>query len=1222
MARESCCFAFIDAKGETVSGAIIDFEEERSRHGRLFGREDVLEKLLALLVGEQTRDRGWVSLLGSPGIGKSAIVNRILEMLPGPTPPHHFIRHGNEGWDRAERVMQNLCAQIEQIFPEQTNVDLPFDARLGDLLKRVSKNHLVPRARRLFLVIDGLDESASDDALKNPLPRVLPRVLPWGVVFLCASRPTYPYLDWLNQLDGVHRVDLDDRDWVGSGEAALQAFWRYNAPRFSPPLDATFIAEAVRCAEGNLLHATRLHDWLKEQVPSRRVAANIPHGLSGFLTKIWTELDLLDGALRALVMKGLAFACAAREALPAYLFGELLGGSTKDEGEEFLRVTRPFLLEEPAHWHNGRRAYRLFHEFFRESIADKIGDRAIRECHRRINEMLAAWPPEEGDLSRRRYALRHAVAHRLEAGDIGGAQRLCTDVDYLAEKCRELGVPAVERDLEAAIRAPGGDASLDLTAVVAAVRTEASRLSAHPESLPTLLYNRLCCAGWLPDRIKGVLRFDRGLPPLRLLHGVRLRPTLLRAFIGHDKPAVACVATHNGDHLLSASADQTLRLWAIGSGDCVAVLRGHQDELTACAVTSDGELAISTSIDATIRLWDLTAHRCVATLSNDGRWATTCAVTPDGKSFAVGSDNGAITLWDRATRQRIGALMGHSDYVTACVVTPRGQLVSASRDHSVRIWDLTSRTCLHTLLHLPMAPSSGQRDVEVEEHGWITALALLPEGRQALAAAGDGSLSRWDLASGRCVQRFGAGQGRVDACAALHEGRHLLCGMADGTIAVWDLAAEKRVLCLPAHIGAVSACSATPDGRRILSASNDRSIRIWELGGPESLVSKDGHAEPVSACAITPDGSVAVSASEDRTLKIWDVATGACRGTLEGHADLVTACAISADGRRVLSGARDGRVLVWNLDDGRMDAASSHETLVSGCAITPDGRMITVSQDGALQIRSPATLDRPVELRDQGGSIDGVAITSDGAQALSISRDGTAKIWDLVSHSARTLLGTAAPLFSGALTPDGRRAVLARQDGKLEVHDLRNRQLLRVITAHTQRVFGCAVSPDGSRVVSASEDGTLRVWSLDTGKCLGTLHGTSWFRCVASTKGVICAGDQEGNLWMVVDDTTATAPIARTRRAGAKPPLSAQDEALLRDTLAHLYDDRSDAGMVAKEAGLDVSRLDLTGSSIARWNAIVEEATKQKRLGDVVRRAMRTFPEDASLIAIVALLEA
>ena len=63
----------------------FDFEEERFRHGPLFGREDVLGRLNDWLVGAQALHRGWVLLLGSPGVGKSAIVNRLLETLPGAT---------------------------------------------------------------------------------------------------------------------------------------------------------------------------------------------------------------------------------------------------------------------------------------------------------------------------------------------------------------------------------------------------------------------------------------------------------------------------------------------------------------------------------------------------------------------------------------------------------------------------------------------------------------------------------------------------------------------------------------------------------------------------------------------------------------------------------------------------------------------------------------------------------------------------------------------------------------------------------------------------------------------------------------------------------------------------------------------------------------------------------------------------------------------------------
>ena len=918
-------------------------------------------------------------------------------------------------------------------------------------------------------------------------------------------------------------------------------------------------------------------------------------------------------------MKGLGFACAAREPLPAYLFGELFGGSTSSEGEEFLRVTRPFLLEEPAQWHNGKTAYRPFHEYFRASIVEQIGDRAFRTYHRLVAKALASWPPDARDPARRLYALRHAVAHRIEAGDFDRAQRLCANVGYLEAKCDELGVPAIERDIEAAIRALGGNASLDLAAVLAAVIAEASQLHDHPGSLPALLYNRLRCAGWSAARIERVLRFDGDLPPLRLLHGLRLGPTLLRAFVGHDKPIAACVPTPDGSHILSASADHTLRLWALGSGECVAVLRGHKDELTSCSITPDGKTAISTAIDATVRLWDLASGGCIDTLDNGGRWATACTVTPDGRQLVVGSDNGAITLWDLASRRRIGTLAGHRDYVTACLVTPLGQLVSASRDQSVRVWGLVSGDCVHTLVRPAAALSPAQRGAE--EQGWITALALLPGGKHVVAAAGDGSIGRWDLASGQCVQRFGAGQGRVDACALLHEGRHLLCGMADGTLVVWDLTAEQRVRCLPAHVDSVSASAATRDGRRIFSASSDRTIRLWELGGPESLASRDGHAAPVTACALTPNASTAVSASEDRTLKVWDVATGACQATLQGHADLVTACAISADRRCVISGARDGSVRIWLLDVDGVELVDGHQALVSGCGILPDGRMVTTSQDGALRLRSPAMLEEPAELGEHGGSVDGMAITPDGTQVLSISRDGTAKLWDLTSRRCtQTLRSVAAPLLCGALTPDGRRAVLARQDGKLEVHDLRSRQLARVIQAHEQRIFSCAVTPDSTRVITASEDGTLRVFSLESGECLGTLRGTSWFRCVAASDALICAGDQEGNLWMIIDGTATTAALDPQLRPPRRPRLKPQDLARLRDMLAGLYGSSQIALLIVGEAGLDEKRLNLTGSPNEIWRAILDEASKQSRLDNVVRCALKDYPGNPDLLAIAKLL--
>ncbi|MDI1480392.1 AAA family ATPase [Polyangium sp. y55x31] len=1120
---------------------VIDFEDELARHERLFGREDVLEALLRRL---QAVPRGWVLLLGSPGVGKSAVLAHILNKLPEAT-PHHFIRRCIEGWDRPEVVVQNLCAQIERRYGEQIDPDLPEERRLGELLQRVSKKHILTGKDRLILVIDGLDEAAVDGAGENLLFRFFPQRLPGGVVVLCASRPMYRLPDWMKQ-GCVVPIDLDDQQWLSSNESAARAFWEYHASRFDPPLDDAFVEEAVRRGGGNLLHAIRWRDWLEAQPASLRTAESIPEGLSDLLEQIWDHIDRLPSETRALVVKGLGLLCAAREALPIALFRELCG-----EGEAFLRAVRPFLRSEHAHWDRNQPAYRLFHTSFRDFIVERIGDLQICAHHAGLADSIAAWPPDERYETRRAYAIRHALAHRLAAGDRLGAKSLCCDVSYLEAKCRELGIIAVERDIHAVLEAIGNEAALDLIPVLAAVRAEVLQLwrGDPPASLPGLLYNRLRCTGWSTARIARTLHFPRGLPPLRLLHGVCLGPTRLRTLLGHDKAIVACVVTPDGNHVLSASVDRTLRLWALGTGECIAELKGHDDELTSCAITPDGKVAISTSTDGTARLWDLEGCRPIATLDNDGRWATSCTVSPDGERFVVGSDDGTITIWDRATCARRAQLAGHEDYVTACVVTASGMIVSASRDYTVRVWDPVSWESIHTLRHPDVGPR--RQPGEKDERWWLTALVLLPGGHRVLAAAGDGSIMLWDLASGRCEQHFGAGLGRVDACTLVHQGQHLLCGMADGTIAVWDVVAARRVMRIEAHEGAVATCTAAPDGRRLISASNDRSIKIWELGLPESLVARNGHEAPVTECAIAPDGRIAVSASEDGTFKIWDIATGACCATLEGHADLVTVCAISPDGHSVRSFTKNERVRQWNL------------------------------HHGAQWIESTAI----VSMEDLGR-------------------------WSSVSLRSRQALFERTPRFGNALTPDGQHVVLARQDGKLELRHAHNRTLIRELLGHSQRVLDCTASVDGTRVISASEDATVRVFDLETGQCLGVLHGTSSFRCVAVANGHICAGDQEGNVWLIVDETRA-----RELRASARSP-STESVVRLGEKLAGMYPDMEDARLLATKH-LDICRVELSGSPARFWPKMLLEACNQGRLGAVMRDVRARCPENDELATLI-----
>ena len=59
----------------------------------------------------------------------------------------------------------------------------------------------------------------------------------------------------------------------------------------------------------------------------------------------------------------------------------------------------------------------------------------------------------------------------------------------------------------------------------------------------------------------------------------------------------------DGKTLYSGSRDNTVRVWALPSGECVDVLKGHSETVTSVAVAPDGKTIYSASGDNTIRAW-------------------------------------------------------------------------------------------------------------------------------------------------------------------------------------------------------------------------------------------------------------------------------------------------------------------------------------------------------------------------------------------------------------------------------------------------------------------------------------------------------------------------------------------------------------------------------------------------------------------------------------------
>ena len=86
-----------------------------------------------------------------------------------------------------------------------------------------------------------------------------------------------------------------------------------------------------------------------------------------------------------------------------------------------------------------------------------------------------------------------------------------------------------------------------------------------------------------------------------------------------------------------------------------------------------------------------------------------------------------------------------------------------------------------------------------------------------------------------------------------------------------------------------------------------------------------------------------------------------------------------------------------------------------------------------------------------------------------------------------------------AVSADGRRAVSGSRDGTVRVWDLDSGATLRTLTGHTGTVTAVAISADGRRAVSGGEDETVRVWDLGKGVELATFVSDSKIRALAAT---------------------------------------------------------------------------------------------------------------------------
>ncbi|KAL6834442.1 WD40 repeat-like protein [Trichoderma camerunense] len=474
---------------------------------------------------------------------------------------------------------------------------------------------------------------------------------------------------------------------------------------------------------------------------------------------------------------------------------------------------------------------------------------------------------------------------------------------------------------------------------------------------------------------------------------------------GHDKAVLFITFSPDGRTLASASVDTTIRLWDVATGSH-QTFRGHNLRVKSVAFSPDGKTLASASNDKTILLWDTAtgSHKIFKKYSY--YHILSLAFSPDGKTLASSSDDKTIRLWDVYTGSH-HTLQRQNNLVRSVTFSSDGKKLASASDDNVQLWDI----------------ATGGHETLKGHDGGVNSVAFSPNGKTLASASYDHTVRLWDITAKSCLHILKGHTDRVNSAAFSPDGKMLASASDDNTVRLWDITAKSYIHTLEAHSDWILSVAFSPDRKILASAATDKTIQLWDTATWSHLHTLKLGSKWARSMTFLADGKTLASVSDGQTIWLWDTATGTGSRlrTFEGHGKYVDSIAFSPDTKMLALASRDYTIYLLDMaTDNLLRRLEGHYRLVISVAFSPDGKILASgSYDKTIRIWNTAKGTHIQTLEGHSKCVRFVAFSPDGKLLASASEDGTIRLWD-------TATGNHLYTFEGyrvaavGFSPDGR----------------------------------------------------------------------------------------------------------------------------------------------------------------------------------------------------------
>ncbi len=285
-------------------------------------------------------------------------------------------------------------------------------------------------------------------------------------------------------------------------------------------------------------------------------------------------------------------------------------------------------------------------------------------------------------------------------------------------------------------------------------------------------------------------------------------------------------------------------------------LSGHTGRIYRASFSPNSRYLVTASGDNTAKIWEVSSGRMIKTLRGHSSHVFSASFSPNNRRVVTAGGNTA-KIWEVSSGIQIKMLIGHTKVVHSAEFSPDGNyVVTTSEDGAAKIWDARS--------------GKEMRTIAVTSGGWVYSASFSPNGRIIAIGAHGGLAGTWRVSDGKRAQTFRGHNRAVNSVSFSRNGRYLATASVGNTAKIWEVSSGRLIQTLSGNY--FGSASFSPNGKYVVTGNDGGIARIWEVtSGKQILRIEHAAMGKVISATFSPNGKYVATAGEDQTAKIWQV---------------------------------------------------------------------------------------------------------------------------------------------------------------------------------------------------------------------------------------------------------------------------------------------------------------------------------------------------------------